>query len=200
MPFTHRLTFSAANGHQAALRALLEEQTRARKAKGYRCALGWIIYGTDSAQFDIFAVFEDLNALEGFRNDPPSPAYIAQVAALTARPPHVELLRGIVPPPAGGPSPAYTTRTVFFPVTGKIVPLRDALEQNAREEQAEGRRVTLSIGYAGPPRLEVSRLYQSFAELDRSGQSLNEVRGKRIEGLFAAPPVTLIRQVLVPID
>ena len=78
--------------------------------------------------------------------------------------------------------------------------LRDALEQNAREEQAEGGRVTLSIGHGGPPRLEVSRLYQSFAELDRLGPPPNEVRAKRIEGLFASPPVTLIRQVLVPLD
>ena len=197
MPFTHRITFSAANGQNQALRQVLESQVKLRKTEGLRCALGQIIYGADWPQFDVAFQFDDLAALEAFRANPAPVGYFAQIAALTARPPLVELSRAIVALAAPG-TPAYTTRTTLFPVTGKLPQLRDALEQNVREEQAEGARIAMAVGHRGPPRVEVTRLADELAALEQLGPVRNEVRAARTAGLISAPPVTLIRQVLIP--
>ena len=201
MPFIHRIVFSAARGQGAALRAALEVQAKARRAAGYQCRLGQILYGGDGQQFDLFFPFDNLAALEAFQGDPPSAAYVAQMNTLTAQV-RVELLRVIVAMPAGGESPAYTTRSTLLPATGKGVQLRAGLETNTREMQAEGGRVGLAQVHGGSPKLVVSRLFATIGDLEKylEGPGINEAQAKRTEGLFSAPPTLEIRKVLLPLN
>lgn len=199
MPYTHRVTVFPANGATVALRAVLETQIHARKVAGYRCGLGQVIYGAPSPHFDLVFAFDSLGDLEKFRNDPISAVFASQVAALTSQGPGIELAKQLLAVPAG-PNPAYTTSTTIFPATGKIVALREALVANAKEEQAEGARIGVSTGHGGAPRVVVTRLFASFADLDEIGPKPSEARAARVANLFAAPPVTEIRQVLVGLN
>ena len=194
--FIHRIVFTPGNGQGNALRAVLEGQVRLRQSGGYRCVLGQIIYGSDWPEFDMGFPFEALSKLEEFRSTAPSPAFQAQVSALTARPPQFEL-REVIVPPNGSAAVAYTTQTSLAPVPGMLAELRAALEENTRERQAAGIRTALAITRAGSPRVIVTRLLGALADLDTA--PLTAAQQARTKGLFAELAVQ-IRQVLIPLN
>ncbi len=197
--FFHTLNHFPANGQVAALRTALEAQVRARQAEGFTVGLRTVMYGTDTPLFRIVFSVESLAELEPLSGaSQQSAAFTATVAALTARPPQLDLFQQVVGRPTGAaPRPvAWVRRTEFRPVTGMFGELRAALEENTRERQAGGGRTTLAMARSGSPRLLVFSAYESMAEMEELPPS-TAAQNARMKGLFAEPPTTTIERVVI---
>ena len=88
----------------AEVRALLVERAKARQASGIRVALAELIAGSDTPQFTVSTLFEDLAAFEAFRKRDQSDAdfqkFVAKIGSLIRKPTAFDLLEVLVPMPS----------------------------------------------------------------------------------------------------
>lgn len=197
--FFHTVNQFPANGQVAALRTALEAQVRSRQAEGFTVGLRTVMYGADTPLFRIVFSVQSLAELEPLSGaSQQSPAFTATIAALTARPPQLELFEQVVGRPTGAaPRPvAWLRRTEFRPVTGMFGELRAALEENTRERQAADGRTTLAMARSGSPRLLVFGAYESMAEME-TVTAQTAAQNARMKGLYAQPPTTTLERVVI---
>jgi quinol monooxygenase YgiN len=88
----------------AEVRALLVERVKARQSSGIRVALAELIAGSDTPQFTVSTLFEDLAAFEAFRKRDQSDAdfqkFVAKIASLIRKPAVFDLMEVLVPMPS----------------------------------------------------------------------------------------------------
>ncbi len=88
----------------AEVRTLLIERAKARQSSGTRVALSELVAGSDTPQFIVSTLFEDLAAFEALRKRDQSDAdfqkFVAKIASLIRKPAGFDLLEVLVPMPS----------------------------------------------------------------------------------------------------
>ena len=101
--FTYRVTFYPAVGKAPAVRALLEERTKAMQGRGLLSSLASKVFSEEGQLFTGNIGFADLASLEVYqgnnRQDPETRAFQEKVQPLLARPNRFELYQVLVPFP-----------------------------------------------------------------------------------------------------
>lgn len=88
----------------AEIRTLLVERAKARQASGTRVALTELVAGSDTPQFTVSTLFEDLAAFEALRKRDQSDAdfqkFVAKIGSLIRKPAEFDLLEVLVQMPS----------------------------------------------------------------------------------------------------
>jgi hypothetical protein len=86
------------------VRTLLIERAKARQSSGIRVALSELIAGSDTPQFTVSTLFEDLAAFEASRKRDQADAdfqkFVAKIASLIRKPTAFDLMEVLVPMPS----------------------------------------------------------------------------------------------------
>lgn len=88
----------------AEVRTMLIERAKTRQSSGTRVALSELVAGSDTPQFTVSTMFDDLAAFEAFRKRDQADAefqkFVAKIASLIRKPTDFDLLELLVPMPS----------------------------------------------------------------------------------------------------
>ena len=88
----------------AEVRTMLIERAKARQSSGTRVALSELVAGSDTPQFTVSTIFDDLAAFEAFRKrdqaDVEFQKFVAKISSLIRKPTDFDLLELLVPMPS----------------------------------------------------------------------------------------------------
>lgn len=191
-------------GKAPELRPILEERARQRQAEGVRSSLASVIFGEDAPAFRSTSIFDDLAALQAFREriagDTSMAARIAPLVRSIVRP---ELFEIIVPATPGAFTAHYVQRVENRALVGKAPALRALLEERAKALNADGQPIVLSMAVAGAGPTFVTTLpLESLSALEKlrarnQSDPAFQAFVEKLSGLSAGGSSSLM-EVIVP--
>lgn len=101
--FMQRVSFYPRSDKVADMRALLQEQAKARQSAGIRVALAERVAGAGGPLFLVHILLDSMAAFEEFRrrnqSDPAFQSFVAKVNSFERKPVDIELFEIVVPMP-----------------------------------------------------------------------------------------------------
>ena len=184
----------------AELLSLLEEGAKASPGLG----LSQNIFG-EVPTLTTTKVFDSLEDLEKDRSDPSNIARRAKIGPLSRQASVIRLLSPIVPPTETMNSNLrFTQRAVFFPTSQGNDAVRDAVEEFAKGQQANGRpffRMAQVLFAHDDPAFTAGDSYETLAELEnvtrQRTEAVAELRAK-LGSNIARPTIQRIQEIIVP--
>jgi hypothetical protein len=164
--FIQRVSFFALPGKATEIRAILEERTRERQAKGVRTSLSVTAFGPEPHTNLAFA-FDDLGALEEYRASELGQADPRVGPLIRAN--RSELLEMLLQgPPASTPA-RFSQRVTLMPALGKGRDVQQLVLDMAKTRHAEGVRqsVTLQVAGAAAGSVGVTIAFGSALEFEK---------------------------------
>ena len=202
-----RTVLTAAIGKGLQLRPLMEEQIRARQARGQRVGLSRNIVG-DGYQFVVTAIFENLAAVQARIEENDQDAgiqnFMDRTSPLLGARSQSVIANVLIQPPAPAFEAKFSHRFALTPAVGK----QAEMEQILTERLTGGPAITAALAsviVGGPQQLIVTVFYASLADADAlQAATLADPTWlpftAKLAAVSGANPTVDLAQVLVPVQ
>jgi hypothetical protein len=166
--YSHQITYFPAIGKGPELRPILEERVRQRQSEGVRASLTTVVYGGEAPAFRANMSFEDLAALQVFR-DRIAGAPLAATPSLMRHAVRPELYEILLPATQAGFTPRYIQRLEITPQMGKAAAVRELVTERARMRNSEGTPAAVSVAVTsqGPAPFVLALIFDSLSGIEK---------------------------------